>query len=166
MTTFPHFEQPDTFNVGNCIFPLNKFGSVLPSDLLDRSLRSHSGTATGSQWIKNIWVLCNCWGRGLIVVSVLLHFQTDGTVINRLTSAFQINWLEISCLLSCVAVSVSAVGIQMKLEFFQRKFWTACRQVPCRHRLVCVLQFFFKYNLMWNGEKKHLKVISNPIVTV
>lgn len=23
----------------------------------------------------------------------------------------------------------SAVGIQMKLEFFQRKFWTACRQV-------------------------------------
>lgn len=24
---------------------------------------------------------------------------------------------------------VSAVGIQMKLEFFQRKFWTACRQV-------------------------------------
>uniref|UniRef100_A0A3P9K5F4 Calcium voltage-gated channel auxiliary subunit alpha2delta 3 n=1 Tax=Oryzias latipes TaxID=8090 RepID=A0A3P9K5F4_ORYLA len=24
----------------------------------------------------------------------------------------------------------AAVGIQMKLEFFQRKFWTACRQVP------------------------------------
>lgn len=28
------------------------------------------------------------------------------------------------CLVLC-----SAVGIQMKLEFFQRKFWTACRQV-------------------------------------
>lgn len=25
--------------------------------------------------------------------------------------------------------SRSAVGLQMKLEYFQRKFWTACRQV-------------------------------------
>ncbi|KAF3856312.1 hypothetical protein F7725_017035, partial [Dissostichus mawsoni] len=31
--------------------------------------------------------------------------------------------LFLTCLVLC-----SAVGIQMKLEFFQRKFWTACRQ--------------------------------------
>lgn len=29
----------------------------------------------------------------------------------------------------------SAVGIQMKLEFFQRKFWTACRQVTTKQPL-------------------------------
>uniref|UniRef100_A0A4W6ESD3 Calcium channel, voltage dependent, alpha2/delta subunit 3 n=1 Tax=Lates calcarifer TaxID=8187 RepID=A0A4W6ESD3_LATCA len=31
---------------------------------------------------------------------------------------------------------VAAVGIQMKLEFFQRKFWTACRQVTRQQLLV------------------------------
>uniref|UniRef100_A0A8C4ENW8 Calcium channel, voltage dependent, alpha2/delta subunit 3 n=1 Tax=Dicentrarchus labrax TaxID=13489 RepID=A0A8C4ENW8_DICLA len=35
----------------------------------------------------------------------------------------------------------TAVGIQMKLEFFQRKFWTACRQVKAQqimqHNLTC-----------------------------
>uniref|UniRef100_A0A8C5I4C3 Calcium channel, voltage dependent, alpha2/delta subunit 3 n=1 Tax=Gouania willdenowi TaxID=441366 RepID=A0A8C5I4C3_GOUWI len=33
---------------------------------------------------------------------------------------------------------VAAVGIQMKLEFFQRKFWTACRQVTNRVPHLCL----------------------------
>lgn len=39
----------------------------------------------------------------------------------------------------------SAVGIQMKLEFFQRKFWTACRQVTTT--TYCVV--FYKYWASW-----------------
>lgn len=33
-----------------------------------------------------------------------------------------------------VYFSLSAVGIQMKLEFFQRKFWTASKQVDAQQR--------------------------------
>lgn len=33
-----------------------------------------------------------------------------------------------------VHFSLSAVGIQMKLEFFQRKFWTASKQVDTQQR--------------------------------
>lgn len=40
------------------------------------------------------------------------------------------------CLVLCLAV-----GLQMKLEFFQRKFWTACRQVTNKNiclQLICI----------------------------
>lgn len=35
---------------------------------------------------------------------------------------------------SSLYFSLSAVGIQMKLEFFQRKFWTASKQVDTQQR--------------------------------
>lgn len=45
----------------------------------------------------------------------------------------------------------SAVGIQMKLEFFQRKFWTACRQVTKKQPLASCDQ-----NWVWSVKTKPL----------
>uniref|UniRef100_A0A8C7XLP8 Calcium channel, voltage dependent, alpha2/delta subunit 3 n=1 Tax=Oryzias sinensis TaxID=183150 RepID=A0A8C7XLP8_9TELE len=52
----------------------------------------------------------------------------------------------------CSLVLCSAVGIQMKLEYFQRKFWTACRQsYPW---CLCLLSFLLEFNLYswWNVD--------------
>lgn len=50
------------------------------------------------------------------VIIIIILNVTDEDLLSR--------WLTRVC-----RFSVTAVGIQMKLEFFQRKFWTACRQV-------------------------------------
>uniref|UniRef100_A0A3B4ULU6 Calcium channel, voltage dependent, alpha2/delta subunit 3 n=1 Tax=Seriola dumerili TaxID=41447 RepID=A0A3B4ULU6_SERDU len=54
--------------------------------------------------------------------------QVPGTFIYSIPfSTGTQNRTKVSASLTCL-VLCSAVGIQMKLEFFQRKFWTACRQ--------------------------------------
>uniref|UniRef100_A0AAX7T1B8 VWFA domain-containing protein n=1 Tax=Astatotilapia calliptera TaxID=8154 RepID=A0AAX7T1B8_ASTCA len=68
--------------------------------------------------------------------------QVPGTFVYSLP----FNTEHMTCCCLCVTLSLTAVGIQMKLEFFQKKFWTASRQVQIQISTVsCSFSIFLSF---------------------